>query len=94
MDDEIPVVSHLLKYLKYGYGRATDQACRDIRWGYITREEGLRLVKKYDGHCNPDYIKRYCNYIGITIEEFWKVADSFRGPNIWKKVNGKWQLMF
>jgi len=94
LDDEIPVISHLLKYLKYGYGRATDQACRDIRWGYISREEGLRVAKEYDGHCNPDYIKRYCNYIGITIKEFWKVADSFRNPNIWKKVNGKWQLKF
>jgi len=94
LDDEIPVVSHLLKYIKFGYGRATDQACRDIRWGYITREEGLRLAKKYDGHCNPDYIKRHCSYIGITIKEFWKVADSFRNPNIWKKVNGKWQLKF
>lgn len=92
LDDEIPIVSHLFKYLKYGYGRATDQACRDIRWGYITRDEGLKLAQKYDGHCNPDYIKRYCDYIGITVEEFWRVADSFRNPDIWKKVNGIWEL--
>lgn len=77
LDDEIPVVSHLLKYLKYGYGRATDQACRDIRWGYLKREEGLELAEKYDGKCNPDYIKRYCDYIGIDEEEFWKIANSF-----------------
>jgi hypothetical protein len=91
LDDEIPIISHLMKYIKFGYGRATDQACRDIRWGYITREEGLRLAKEYDGHCNPDYIKRYCEYIGITEQEFWKVADSFRNPKIWKNINGKWE---
>jgi len=50
------------------------------------------LAREYDGHCNPDYIKRYCEYIGITVEEFWKVANSFRNPKIWKKVNGKWEL--
>ncbi len=79
LDDEIPVISHLLKYMKYGYGRATDQACRDIRNGHITREEGLRLAEEYDGHINPEYIRNYCNYIGITIQEFWRIAESFRG---------------
>jgi N-acetyl sugar amidotransferase len=79
LDDEIPILSHLLKYIKFGYGRATDQACRDIRWGYITREVGLRLAAEYDGKCNPDYIKRYCKYIGISESEFWNIANSFKG---------------
>ena len=85
LDDEIPIISHLLKYVKYGYGRATDQACRDIRGGYITREKGLKLAKKYDGHCNPDYIKRYCDYIGITKKKFWQIANIFRNKKIWKR---------
>ncbi|MFC1631090.1 N-acetyl sugar amidotransferase [Candidatus Omnitrophota bacterium] len=92
LDDEGPVVSHLLKYLKYGYGRGTDHACRDIRWEYITRKEGLKLAQEYDGHCNPDYIKRFSDYIGIDSEEFWRVADGFRNQDIWKRVNGKWEL--
>ena len=92
LDDEIPIISHLLKYIKYGYGRATDQACRDIREGHITREQGLKLADEYDGHCNADYIRQYCDYIGITEEEFWRIADSFRNKNIWKKQNTKWVL--
>jgi len=79
LDDEIPIISHLLKFIKYGYGRATDQVCRDIRWGYITREEGLALAKKYDGKCNPDYIKRYCEFVGISEDEFWKLAKKWQG---------------
>jgi len=78
LDDEMPIISHLLKYIKFGYGRATDQACRDIRNGHITREEGLALADEFDGQINPEYIRRYCDYIGITVEEFWKIAESFR----------------
>lgn len=78
LDDETPVVSHLLKYIKFGYGRATDHACRDIRAGYITREQGLKLVEKYDGRLNLEYVKNFCKQIGITIKEFWDIADTFR----------------
>ena len=41
LDDETSVISHLLKYIKYGYGMATDHACRDIRWCYIFVSSGF-----------------------------------------------------
>lgn len=85
LDDEIPILGHLLKFIKFGYGRATDQACRDIRWGYISRDDGFRLAEHYDGQCNPNYIKRYCDYVGITVNDFWDIANSFRGE--WKNDN-------
>ncbi len=81
LDDEIPIISHLLKFLKFGYGRATDQACRDIRNGFLTREEGLKLAKEYDGQIDPEYIRNYCNYIGISIKEFWDIAKTFSIKN-------------
>lgn len=77
LDDETPVIGHYLKYLKFGYGRATDQACRDIRLGYITREQGLELAKQYDGCINPDYIERFCKYIDITRKEFDEICRTF-----------------
>jgi len=81
LDDEFPVIGHHLKYQKFGYGRATDQACRDIRTGYITREEGFELARKYDGQLNPDYIERFCKYIGINKDEFHRVCKKFyRNP--------------
>lgn len=83
LDDEMPVIGHYLKWMKFGYGRATDQACRDIRAGYITREDGLALVEKYDGRLNPNYIENFCKYIGITRDEFHKVCRGFyRNPVI------------
>jgi N-acetyl sugar amidotransferase len=91
LDDEIPVISHRLKYIKFGYGRATDQACRDIRHGYITREQGLRLARVYDGQINPDYIARYCRYIGISIQQFLNITDAHRG-DAWHRTGDGWAL--
>jgi N-acetyl sugar amidotransferase len=90
LDDEAPVIGHYMKYLKFGYGRATDQACRDIRLGYIDRPEGLRLAMKYDGHLNFEYIKRFCKYIGISVPEFHEIAETFRNnPVIIGEKHGK-----
>lgn len=83
LDDESPVIGHYLKYQKFGYGRATDQACRDIRLGYITREHGLKLAEQYDGHLNPVYSDNFCKYIGIDDIEFHRVCKGFyRNPVI------------
>ena len=83
LDDEGPVIGHYLKFQKFGYGRATDQACRDIRLGYVTREHGLKLVEKYDGKLNPAYIENFCKYINIDKKEFDRVCESFyRNPVI------------
>ncbi|MCK5163236.1 MAG: N-acetyl sugar amidotransferase [Desulfobacula sp.] len=74
-----------LKYLKYGFGRATDNACLDIRLGYITREEGVRLVNKYDGIPPKKAIKEYLKYTGFTIEELQEIMDSFTNKKIFKR---------
>ncbi len=83
-------VHDYLKYVKYGFGRATDNACLDIRLGYITREEALRLVNKYDGIPPKLAIKEYLQYTGFTKEEFDKIVDSYTNKRIFKRdENGK-----
>lgn len=83
--DESTVGLHdYLKYTKYGFGRATDHACLDIRNGRITREEGVDLVKKYDGKY-PDYaIKNFSEYSGMSKKEIDKVIDRFTNKQIFK----------
>ena len=56
------------------------------------REEGIALVKKYAGKCGEKYIEDFCGYIDITVDEFWRVADSGRGPMWDKGQNGEWKL--
>ena len=79
-----------LKYVKYGFGRATDNACLDVRLGYITREEAVRLVNKYDGIPPKKAIKKYLEYTGFTQKEFDKIVDSYTNKRIFKRdENGK-----
>ncbi len=79
-----------LKYVKYGFGRATDNACLDVRLGYISREEAIRLVNKYDGIPPKKAIKEYLKYTGFTQEEFDKIVDSYTNKRIFKRdENGK-----
>jgi N-acetyl sugar amidotransferase len=83
-------VHDYLKYIKFGYGRATDHACKDIRAGKITREEGIELVRKYD-HRKPSDLKRWLAYVGMAEEEFDRICDTFRDPRVWwKDEKGNW----
>lgn len=79
-----------LKYVKVGYGRGTDHACKDIRAGLMTREQGVEMVRKYD-HVKPRRdLERWLRYVNMTEEEFDRVCDTFRDPRVWRKENGAW----
>jgi len=91
LDSDLNPVNQMLKYIKFGFGACTDCACYDMRDGLISRKEAIDLVKKYDGKCSQELIKKFCSYIDISIEEFWKVIDKFRG-SMWKNKNGNWVL--
>ena len=67
-----------------------DATCYDIRDGHITREEAINLVKKYDGKCSEEYIKKFCEYLEITTDEFWNTVNSFRGKMWEKDTSGNW----
>ena len=43
----------------------------EIRLGKISRSNAIKIVKKYDGSCDPKYIKNFCEYIEISVEQFW-----------------------
>ncbi len=80
-----------MKYIKFGYGRASDHASKDIRTGYMTRAEGVEMVRKYD-HVKPRRdLERWLEYVEMTEEEFDEIADSFRDSRVWRKDdNGVW----
>lgn len=96
LDDDFIQVNQMLKYYKLGFGKATDEACEAIRLGRMTREEAIDLVSKYDGRCAPKYIKAFCDYLGITESEFWRVVDGFVNRNLFAKCSktSKWSPKF
>ena len=73
-----------LKYVKFGYGRATDHACRDIRNGALSREDGIEMVREHD-HVIPSDIPRWLEYVGWKRSHFDEVADRFRDARVWAR---------
>ena len=74
-----------LKYLKFGYGRATDSACIDIRNGTISREEGCRLVEKYDGKYPKEAVEKFCENFNLSQEEFDIFCEPFINASIFER---------
>jgi N-acetyl sugar amidotransferase len=77
IDEKLVGLHDYLKFVKYGFGRATDHACIDIRNNRLTREEGLELVKKYDGKYPHYGVSEFIKYSGMKKEEVDAVLDSF-----------------
>jgi len=75
-------VHDYLKYVKYGFGRASDNACLDVRLGYITRDQAVRLVNKYDGIPPMKAIGEFLAYTGFSRDEFDRICDSFTNKKI------------
>ena len=85
LDEKMHGLHDYLKYVKYGFGRATDHACIDIRNNRITREEGLKLVKRYDGKYPHISINEFVKYSGITKSEVDSIIDSFTNSMLFEK---------
>lgn len=94
IDDKIDGFHYYLMYMKFGIGRATSDASHEIRDGKITREEGVALIKRYDGEFPSRFYKEFLEYAGITDSEFEAVCDAWRGEHLWERRghNGEWVL--
>lgn len=93
LDDDFVVANQMIKYLKFGFGRATEEVLEAIRWNVMNREEAFEAILKYDGVCHPRYIEKFCRFANITVEEFWRVVESYRNKNIVEKdADGKYYV--
>ena len=94
LDDRVDGFHYYLQYIKFGIGRATSDAAHEIRDNHLTREEGVALVRRYDGEFPEKYFKEFLEYVGMTEQEFWEVVDYYRSisPHLWEKANGQWRL--
>jgi N-acetyl sugar amidotransferase len=92
LDDKTDGFHYWLGYIKFGIGRATSDSAHEIRDGKITREEGVALVRKYDGEFPKQYYKEFLEFCGITDDVFWKIVDCWRSPHLWTRENGEWKL--
>ncbi|EKT85642.1 N-acetyl sugar amidotransferase [Leptospira santarosai str. HAI821] len=94
LDDRIDGFHYYLGYIKFGIGRTTSDTAHEIRDHKITREEGIALVKRYDGEFPKKHYQEFLEYCSITDEEFNEVVDSWRSDHIWEKISGEWNLKY
>jgi N-acetyl sugar amidotransferase len=80
-----------LMYLKFGFGRATQDAGIEIRRGAMTRDQGLNLVNMYDNAYPFELIDTYLDYYQMTKAEFDEVLDRYANKQLFEKVDGIWQ---
>ena len=81
LDNAQTGIHDYFKFLKYGFGRATDLACMKVRRGRLSRSDAMRLVKMHDGKFPWTYlgvtIEEVLKPIGMTLDEFHTVCDRF-----------------
>ena len=92
LDDKIDWLHYHTTMIKFGIGRATYDSAQEVRNEDITREEGIALIKRFDGEFPSLYLNDCCEYMGITIDQYHEAIESFRSPHLWKKSFGKWEL--
>ena len=74
LDEDWVSLNQMIKFYKFGFGKTTDYVNEMIRQRKISRKDGIKLVKKYDGLCSDKYIDDFCSYLDISNKIFWKVV--------------------
>ncbi|MCT2533611.1 N-acetyl sugar amidotransferase [SAR92 clade bacterium H231] len=89
LDNHQVAIHEYFKFLKFGFGRATDHACLHIRRGRLTRELGLSIVKRLDGKFPWEYLGKSLEDtlrpLDINVEEFIRICDKFTNKKIFKR---------
>lgn len=80
IDDKIDDFHYYTTYIKFGIGRATYDAAQEIRNDEITREEGVALVKRFDGEWPERFADEIFKYLSITEKEFPEAYKAFEHP--------------
>ncbi|MBR2761855.1 MAG: N-acetyl sugar amidotransferase [Solobacterium sp.] len=87
------IIHPWLKYPKFGHAAATDYCARMIRYGLITREEGIRLVKEHDHAIDPKCVQDFCEFLGYSETEFWNIVDGLYNRDLFEQdFLGRWVL--
>ena len=92
LDDKIDGFHYYTTFIKYGIGRATYDASSEIRNHHISREEGISLVRKFDGEFPIRNFEFFLDYINIDESEFNYLIDKGRSEHLWDKKDNVWVL--
>ncbi len=92
IDDKMDWLNFYTAFIKFGLGRTSNDTAQEIRNGDITRDEGIALVKRYDGESPRIYLQDCLDYMNISIDRFEEVIEKARPDHLWEKIGSKYQL--
>ena len=93
-DQALYALHTYLMYLKFGFGRATQDAGIEIRRGAMTRDQGLNLVRLYDGSFPEEHLATYLDYFRMGTEEFDAVLARWVDRDLFELRDGRWRPTF
>jgi N-acetyl sugar amidotransferase len=83
-----------LMYLKFGFGRATQDAGIEIRRGAMNREQAIELVKIYDNHFPEEFLELYLEYYQMSEQEFFDVLEKHSNKSLFKREGNEFLPQF
>lgn len=92
LDDKIDGLHYYTTYIKFGLGRATYDASQEIRNRHLTRDEGIALVKRFDGEFPDRHFEDIMDYIEMKPSRFHELCEQARSPHLWRKTGNGWEL--
>lgn len=88
LDNHQTGIHDYFKFLKFGFGRATDIACLHLRRGRMSREDALSLTRKHDGRFPWTYLgkplKDILAPLDLNVDDFVKICDRFTNRQLFK----------
>ena len=93
-DQALYALHTYMMYLKFGFGRATQDAGIEIRRGALSREQAVHLVRMYDNNYPEEFIPLYLDYYGMSATEFETILDKWANKQLFEKKDKRWQPVF
>jgi len=93
-DQALSALHYYLMYIKFGFGRATQDAGIEIRRGAMTRDQAINLVNLYDGVFPEEHVDKYLEYFGISDAKFFENIDKWANKKLFEKKNSVWKPKF
>lgn len=93
-DQALYALHTYLMYLKFGFGRANQDACIEVRRGAMDRAQAVNLVRLYDGYYPEEFVQLYLDYYQMTHSEFDAVLDRYANKELFEKIGGRWKPKF
>ena len=92
IDDDFISIHHWMKWYKFGFTRTFDNLSLEIRNGRLARDEALTLLRKRGDETPHADIEKFCQWLGISKDRFFEIAERFRNEDVWARRQGRWMI--